>query len=190
MKRLLLLLLWIPFSVVLEARTLSPDQGWQDLSVKLISLVHNNCYDRQNGRIEVLIFGGHKPYTVSWKKDGQPFAETQDLENLAAGTYEIHVQDSRGKSLTKTYTITAPKELRFSDSLRRPACASGVKTGTITIKPQGGTPPYHYEVFKDGHKILSQTANRFPNMEFGRYDITVVDALGCRSARAVVMGCQ
>ena len=167
-----------------------PNQGWQELTIKLVSLIQINCFDQQNGEIDVMIFGGKKPYHIQWTKDGQAFSQNEDITDLAPGKYEISVEDSRGKTATKTYFISAPKELKFQEIVRRPLCNLSNSTGTIILKPQGGTPPYRYEIYKNGELFLSIGNNRVANLPAGRYDVTLIDAAGCRSAKAIFIECR
>lgn len=48
------------------------------------------------GTISVTVSGGAGPYTFAWSKEGQPYATTEDLSGLKAGTYTLVVTDANG----------------------------------------------------------------------------------------------
>ncbi len=49
-----------------------------------------------NGFINISVSGGTAPYSYIWTKNGLPFATTQNLNNLSAGSYSVTVTDSLG----------------------------------------------------------------------------------------------
>ncbi len=50
------------------------------------------------GSIDVNVSGGSGSLSFSWEKDGQPFANTEDLTGLMAGSYILVVTDANGCS--------------------------------------------------------------------------------------------
>jgi hypothetical protein len=48
------------------------------------------------GAIEISVSGGTPPYSFAWTKNGQPFASTEDLDNLTAGQYTVAISDANG----------------------------------------------------------------------------------------------
>jgi hypothetical protein len=52
------------------------------------------------GSIQVTTNGGVGSLNFSWEKDGQPFATTEDLNNLMAGVYTLTVVDQNGCART------------------------------------------------------------------------------------------
>lgn len=48
------------------------------------------------GSISITVSGGILPYTFAWTKDGQAFANTEDLVNLNTGNYAVLVTDANG----------------------------------------------------------------------------------------------
>lgn len=72
---------------------------------------------QNDGAISVTVTGATAPLTYYWVRDGLLFAQdTEDLDNLAGGTYELLVTDSSGctgtfsAQLTETVGTDAPKE--------------------------------------------------------------------------------
>jgi hypothetical protein len=52
------------------------------------------------GSINVNPIGGTAPYTFAWRKNGQFFANTEDLTGLTAGTYLLVMTDANGCEVT------------------------------------------------------------------------------------------
>ncbi len=69
------------------------------IEVRLDTVV-NDIGSAGKGRIEVSVSGGTGSLSFAWTKDGQPFAMTQNLDNLRTGIYELTVTDENGCSRT------------------------------------------------------------------------------------------
>ena len=72
-----------------------------------ISLSNNISYTGNNTNIDLSVSGGTPPYTYSWSNG----ATTQDLNNVAIGSYTVTVTDSKG--CVTTATINTMPELEF-----------------------------------------------------------------------------
>ncbi len=59
-------------------------------------VVVNDIDNKMVGSINITVTGGQQPYTFTWKKNGQPFATTEDLTNIGSGAYTIQIVDSLG----------------------------------------------------------------------------------------------
>ena len=116
---------------------------------------------------------------------------TQDspvFGNLAAGTYTIGVKDSKGcSSSEKTITLTAPEEIKILFHAVPITCnGSGISKGAVVVDSvKGGIPPYNYFVTGvNGYdeKELNNsgtTSHTFDVVDFGLYQINVIDSNGC-----------
>jgi large repetitive protein len=108
------------------------------------------------------------------------FGTNPFFTNLAAGNYFVVVQYTlAGVSCTtapQTITITEPANvLTASGGVSQVACLSNGGNGIIRItNPQGGTPPYQYNL-GSGYQTLTNQANVPP----GTYTISIKDANGC-----------
>jgi len=63
-----------------------------------------NCFGASNGSIDLTVSGGSPGYTYLWSNG----ATTQDLSNLAAGTYTVTVTDTHGCTKTTSATVLQP----------------------------------------------------------------------------------
>jgi PKD repeat protein len=65
-------------------------------------VVGESCPGTQNGSIDLQVTGGATPYTYVWSNGGT----TQDLTQLAAGTYSVTVTDINGCSAADSATVS------------------------------------------------------------------------------------
>lgn len=124
---------------------------------------------QSNGSVDLSVNGGNAPYTYSWS-GGQT---TQDLSNMAPGTYDVTVTDNNG--CTKTQSVT-------------------VQDNTINITPSAVTtsvtncvPPFNGSINlsvspTNSYTYLwsnSATTEDLANVEAGTYTVTVTFGVTC-----------
>lgn len=124
------------------------------------------------GSIDLQVSGGTAPYSYNWSNE----AATQDISNLAAGTYSVVVTDANQCSTTAEYSIqgSSAMDVRLSGGYN--VCTTTAITASIT----GGTAPYTYR-WSTGETSASIT----PAAE-GTYSLTVTDASGCTATASTV----
>ena len=71
-----------------------------------------------DGTIDVTVNGGVDPYTYQWSNG----INSEDLQNLAPGDYELIVTDSQGCFENAIYQITEPDSLTATVSVINVAC--------------------------------------------------------------------
>lgn len=129
-----------------------------------------------NGSIDLVASGGTgAPYNYSID-NGTTTQTSGSFTGLAAGTYDILVEDGNGCTASSTITLTnqpAPTidNLSFTD----PTC--GVNDGTITITASGGAAPLSYSI---NAGVGFQPTGSFTGLTPGVYPIVVEDANGCQ----------
>src|SRR5690606_34789123 len=70
------------------------------------------CVGGNDGAIDITITGGTAPYTIEWNSDNwDEGRDTEDLNELTKGTYNIIVTDVNGCRANKTIVIEEPEEL-------------------------------------------------------------------------------
>ena len=145
-----------------------------------VSMVMNNvtCFGLNNGSIDLTIATGTAPFNYTWMPGG---ATTQDLTNLAPGSYSVTVTDANGCSFVKTATITQPNLLEMTETHVNASC--GNPNGTITLTPTGGTAPYTFTL----NGGASQTNGSFSGLAANTYNAVVTDANGCTKTLSVVI---
>ncbi|MCX2682001.1 T9SS type A sorting domain-containing protein [Galbibacter sp. EGI 63066] len=95
------------------------------------------CFSGSDAWAEVSITGGTAPYTIEWSNGGTLARATE----LSAGTYEVHVTDSRGCEAIAEVTIEepeAPVEISYPQ-YNRPS-SIGATDAWIEAVIVGGTP--------------------------------------------------
>src|SRR6185436_7848216 len=101
-------------------------------NVLIDSVIPPSCYGGNDGAIYIDVSGMVPPVTYQWSNG----ATTEDITNLAAGTYTVTVSDlilctfDTSMLITKSHTITD----KFSKTNHASNCANG----NITATPTGG----------------------------------------------------
>ena len=130
------------------------------------------CYGLKKGSVYISVKGGVAPYKYSWSNG----ATTQDLENVAAGTYSVLVSDANNCQEILSATIEQnPLIVRSIDDVKNIKCF-GDSTGKVDITVTGGIPPYNF-VWNNG-----ATTEDLYNLKSGKYTVVVTDANGCQEA--------
>ena len=81
-------------------------------------LTNPTCPGALNASIDLSITGGTAPYTFTWSS-GQ---NTEDIFNLAQGTYFVTVTDTNGCSKTVTFTLVDPIQVASTYTFTPPTC--------------------------------------------------------------------
>ena len=129
-----------------------------------------------NGSVDLTVTGGSSPYTYLWSNS----AITQDLANVAAGTYCVTVTDSHGCTATVCATVGTSNGPNLTTIATNVSCFGG-NNGAIDLTVTGGTTPYSY-LWTGG-----STAQDLNNLVAGTYCVTVTDASGCTATTCVTI---
>lgn len=145
------------------------------------------CFGEASGIIDFFIQDGTAPFTYTWQKLDNSQAGTgtigtinssEQIENLAAGTYLITINDDFGNDLILIQDVTQPPLLEFDWQVSdyggiNISCFEG-NDGLLEMIPMGGVAPYTYN-WNTGQ----QTA-QLQNLIAGDYMVTVTDSYGCK----------
>jgi gliding motility-associated-like protein len=126
------------------------------------------CNGGNTGSVNLTPSGGNTPYSFSWSNG----AITEDLTNVAAGTYDVTVSTVNGCQTTNSFTLNNPPLLEVTTSGVDASCA-GVCNGTATANPTGGSGAYTY-VWSNG--ATTATAG---GLCAGAYTVVITDAHNC-----------
>lgn len=133
------------------------------------------CFGGANGSIDLTVTGGTSPYLYTWNV-GPPQTNNQDINNLAAGTYFVSVNDAKGCQSFRIYQVTQPAALTASVTVMGATCNQN--DGSATALPSGGTTPYTYL----WNSVPSQTTQAAGNLALGNYTATITDSKGCNTS--------
>ena len=131
-----------------------------------------------NGSFVVTATGGTPPYAYI-SNAARESNSTGVFGELAAGTYDLTVRDSKGKQTTTSVVLTSPGTFPYFTSAIVSPTGCNANNGQVTLTPAGGTPPYQYSI-NDGASF--QAGNVFSNLTPGSYSILIEDANGCITA--------
>ena len=138
-----------------------------------ISGVDPLCAGSSTGSVDLTVADGTSPYGYTWSNG----ATSEDLTNVADGTYNVTITDNNGCQTTNTITLTAPSSLSVTVSGNDASC-EGVCDGDATATPIGGTGPFTY-VWDDPGAQTGATASALCDGSIG---VVVTDANGCTTS--------
>lgn len=129
------------------------------------------------GNVNINVSGGGIPYIYNWS-DG---SNAQNISGVSPGTYTVSVTDIYGCQVTQDFTINTLTNLTATTSSTDAACASS-PTGSATVTPFGGLPPYSYQWSNN------QTTTTISNLNIGLYTVTITDATNCAIVASATVG--
>jgi len=149
----------------------------------------NICNGDSNGSIQITIDTsvGTPPFVINVYNDTTSTDYGTQTSGLPAGNYTITLTDSKSCTDTETITIAEPDPIIVNYHAVDITCsAGGVSQGSIIIDGvTGGTAPYNYFVTGTNGYSASElnasgtTSTTFDVVDFGLYQINIVDANGC-----------
>lgn len=132
-----------------------------------------NCFNQCTGSITANASGTNTPITYAWSTG----VSTPTIGNLCKGVVTLTVTDAGGCKSLKSFTITDNPLLQLGISnVYSPNCY-GDCTGSISLVPNGGVPPYTYSWTN-----TSAVTNPVQSLCDGSYIGTVIDSKGCTSS--------
>jgi gliding motility-associated-like protein len=155
----------------------------------IIQLQSILCHSSSTAAIKVNLdtSKGIAPFTYSVKNTTTNSSYGNLLSGLPAGSYEVIVTDSNFCTDKMNLIITEPDEIKVTHHSKDITCGDlGVSKGSIIIdRVTGGKAPFNYlvkgvngfeekEDNQDGSKSI-----KFDVIDFGLYQINVVDSNGC-----------
>ena len=127
------------------------------------------CKGQSTGAIDITPSNGTAPYSFVWSNG----ATSEDLVNVAAGTYSVTITDAPGCSIVRSITITEPADVLVLSGTATNVTCNGAVNGSIDFEATGGVAPYSFS-WNTG-AITEDLTNIGP----GVYTVTVTDANGC-----------
>lgn len=160
----------------------------QQPAAKLIpaySLTNALCAGSNDGKISVVSTGGTVVIKQAISPNLSQFTESDLFENLAAGTYDVVVQDALGCFEKTTQVITQPNPIIASTiaaSIVQEFCFDD-KNAQFSILLSGGTQPYSVSLDNPTGPFITGTAAQaqfdFTGLTGGSHTVYVQDANNC-----------
>jgi gliding motility-associated-like protein len=140
-----------------------------------------SCYGGSNGSIDLSIAGGTAPYLVAWRGPNGYASSSEDINGLAAGSYDVTVSDTNGCMAELTIVLTEPLPLQFSSTISNyngnNISCNGGQNGYINTTLTGGTPNYTYSW--TGPNGFTSASASISNLVAGSYSLSITDMNGC-----------
>ncbi|ARV08540.1 chromophore lyase [Winogradskyella sp. PC-19] len=147
------------------------------------------CNGDLNGAIDITIDTsvGTPPFIINVNNDTLGTNFGNQTTSLPAGDYTVTITDANSCTASENITISQPNAIIVNHSTIDITCtASGVSQGSVIIDSvSGGIAPYNYFVTGTNGYSNSElnsagtTSVSFDVVDFGLYQINVVDANGC-----------
>ncbi|WP_221408871.1 T9SS type A sorting domain-containing protein [Ohtaekwangia koreensis] len=133
-----------------------------------------SCKGSTDGAIDLTVLGGTGPFTYAWSTT----SIQEDIANLVAGNYDVHVTDAHGcKASSLNISVTEPTVVALSLGIfKNISCYSG-SNGELQGVAQGGVGYYEYSL--DGSTW--QDEDLFDGLKAQGYTIHMRDGNGCVS---------
>ncbi len=113
-----------------------------DIDIALDNLENVSCNGLSDGSIAISVSGGAAGYTYSWSDGAAVVATTNDLNNVAAGSYTLTVTDT--KLCTETYTASITENVALAGNITANNILCYGATSSASVAVSGGALPYTY----------------------------------------------
>jgi large repetitive protein len=130
-----------------------------------------SCNGGIDGAVNITVGGGSPGYTYLWSNGDT----TQNITGLSVTTYIVTVTDVNGCVAMDSITLTEPQQLNLLPIQTQNVDCNGNNTGSVTVSPTGGTPPYSFSL--NGGPFL--TSGNITGLAAGNYTVTVKDDNAC-----------
>lgn len=155
----------------------------QPTAINPLAMVSSNyngaqisCFGANDGQISSSPIGGTGSFTYLWSNG----ASTQNIMNIAAGSYSVTVTDINSCTGTASVTITQPSAVSPTTTVSNVSCFGG-SNGSIDLSVVGGSGGYIYQWSN------SATTQDISGLAAGTYTVTVTDANGCTGTTSAII---
>jgi hypothetical protein len=135
-----------------------------------------NCFEDFGGAIELSITGGTTvtgDYTTVWSS-GQ---FTEDIDQLAAGNYEVTITDDNSCQVADLVTVGQPDAILVTESIENVQCF-GEGNGSVQLTANGGVGLFDF-IWSEGTTALDINTSQVSELSQGIYTSTITDENGC-----------
>ncbi|MFY8138673.1 MAG: choice-of-anchor L domain-containing protein [Flavobacteriales bacterium] len=143
---------------------------------------NTSCPGSTDGYINVTASLGTAPYTFEWvnQASGQVVANTEDVADLACGTYVFTATDANGCEVSIIVDLTCVPQIQVSfETVPNPCGDEEAGLGEINILSTSGGHGAPFTYSYTGPSCAPCTAEDLTGLNSGPYVLTVTDALGC-----------
>ena len=141
------------------------------------TVTNTSCAGLTDGSINITVVYGTPPYTYNWSNG----ASTEDIANLAPGSYTVTVTDVNNISHSTSATVNDALSLGLNILINE--SNAFMCQAHAQAFPFGGTSPYTY-IWSDP---LGQTTAMASELCEGYYSVSVTDANNCQTDTSIVI---
>ena len=148
------------------------------LTITLVDSSNVSCSGSTDGAIDLEVSGGNGNVGYAWTGPNSFNGNTQDLNNIECGLYDVVVTDPLGCSANYSHNIPCPSPISVTlDSLKSVSCF-GLSDGEIYISVSGGTPSLNsgYNFSWNGNTFNTEDITA---ITAGSYSVEVTDSNSC-----------
>lgn len=161
-----------------------------DITVLITNL---SCFEDTTGAIDLIVNVGTPPLDLTWTGPNGFTADTETIDELAAGDYSLTATDQNGCTFDSIYTVTQPDAL-IIEELFSPVYQNGfnlsayqANDGVIqTPEVNGGTPVFQFEWTSDLGYTSTGDLNQL-DLAADTYYLTVTDVNGCSDSTSITL---
>ena len=132
------------------------------------------CPGESSGVIEIVASGGSPEYFYLWSNG----AETDVLENVGSGTYDVEVFDTKGCTDSLSILVPFVDPILMTFEITNLSCIDQVD-GSAIVSATGGYGGYSYNWYDDSDLSFHE------NLDNAWYTLTVTDVLDCQAIDSV-----
>lgn len=139
-----------------------------------VDIIHESVVGLNDGQINLEISNAQWPWVVEW--DTNPISNSQNISNLAPGTYCVTVTGANGCVKEECFIVVDPNTIPLivSSTIVNPRCESQDR-GKITLDVELGAAPLTFD-WADLPGIDNEQ-NR-DSLDDGIYEVIITDAFG------------
>lgn len=126
------------------------------------------CFGSPTGSVHIALQDGVPPYSYDWSNG----ANSQNINNVAAGLYTLNATDNNGCTFEDTFEVTEPDELTADYESTPDYCDQA--NGTIVLEISGGTGSYDISASEG-----TVYGNQIIDLPAGSVTAFVEDVNGC-----------
>lgn len=168
-----------------------PQPVQNNVALSFYGQYNTQCLGDSSGTMQLAPIGGTPPYAINITGPGGSLGTGTYLDQLASGTYTIHVTDASGCTADTMVTLTAPQSLpnaqltaELQPSGTNISCFGG-SNGEINATVSGGSAPFTYQ-WQGPNGTLPGTPSVSGALA-GTYTLTITDANACAIASTIIL---